>query len=198
MNFSLKAMTRFLERHLLILGIVVAVLILGLGLLFITWPRLQEVQKLGGLNYNQKVDALHAEQQYLGDLHTLQTEVRNISPDDIRRLSAIVPHSKDIPGIFRQMQGFASEVHMQLLSVAVSDGSGAAPAGATGATSLHTLSISVILGGVTLDYSGLKDFLATTARQAPLLDLLSVSYSPATSTASSSYSFNFRSYYLGS
>ena len=196
MKFSFAKMLRFAERHVLAFGIGLAVLLLVVGGFIFVMPRVQDVQARGGLDYQQKQRQYDAQSKYLQDLNALRDQVNAISPDDIARLNAVVPRGKDIPGIFRQMQSFANDARMSLESVSVSD-SGAATAGSATGTGLRSLTVSVILSG-SLDYDGTKNFLKVVARQAPLLDLTSISHSPASSSTASSYSFSFRSYYFES
>ncbi len=196
MRLQLSASIRFIQRHIFTVGIIVAALVLLLGYLFAVAPRLQTVQNLGGLNYNQKQRTLEAQQKYLADLKTLHTRLQDISYDDIARLDKVIPKSKDIPGIFRQMQAFAAQANMELMSVAVTDGTPLPPsASGKGSANLHTLTVSVILNG-TLDYAGTKQFLDTVSRQAPILDLTSITNTAAGASLPSTYSFAFRSYYL--
>lgn len=196
MRFKLSTSIRFIQRHIFTVGLIVAALVLLFGYLFFVAPRLRTVKDLGGLNYNQKVENLKTQQQYLADLQTLHVRLQDISYTDIARLDKVVPKGKDIPGIFRQMQAFAGEANMELLSVAVSDGA-ALPPGTEGkgSANLHTLTVSVVLGGA-LDYQGLKDFLNIVSRQAPILDLTSITNSAAGASTPTTYNFTFRSYYL--
>jgi hypothetical protein len=196
MRFSPATILHFFRQHVLTLGVVVAVLVLVIGTFTIVLPRYRTVQALGGLNYNQKVSQLEAQRAYLSDLQQLRDNVQALSQEDIQRLDAVVPKGKDIPGIFKQMQGFAREAGMDLLSISVSEGSTVAPSGSAATSKIRSLSISAVLGGQ-LDYARLKNFLNVTSRQAPLLDLTAVTYSGSTTTTTATtYTFSFRSYYL--
>ena len=196
MHFKLSASIRFIQRHIFAVGIIVAGLVILFGYLFFVAPRLRNVKNLGGLSYNQKVKTLETQKKYRDDLQTLHIRLQDISYTDIARLNKVIPKGKDIPGIFRQMQAFAVEAKMELLSVAVSDGA-ALPAGSDGkgSANLRTLTVSVVLGGA-LDYQSLKEFLNTVSRQAPILDLTAISNSAAGSATPTTYSFSFRSYYV--
>lgn len=195
MKLPIAATFQFLRRHVLTVGVIVAVIVLVVGTLSFVLPRYQQVQALGGLNYNQKLDQLNAQKEYLKNLQELRTKVQGLSRDDIQRLDAVVPKGKDIPGIFKQMQSFAREIGMELLSISVTDG-GVVSAPETVTTSkVRSLTIAVVLGGQ-LDYVGLKNFLSVVSRQAPLLDLTNVTYGGSTTTTSTTYNFSFRSYYL--
>ncbi len=196
MRLSLTSITRFLLRHILAVGAVVAVLVLIIGAYTIIVPRYRTVKELGGLNYNQKLETLKVQEEYLKDLQALRAELRTISNDDLARLDAVLPKGKDVPGIFRQMQAFAREASMELLSVSVADGAViASTAEQATASNVHTLTVSVILGGQ-LNYTQLKNFLDVVSRQAPLLDLTAISHTPSSGSTPTSYSFSFRSYYL--
>jgi hypothetical protein len=191
---------RFFQRHLVVIGFVVSLLILVIGLFSFILPRYTKVQELGGLNYNQKRAELETKQQYLDDLRALRANLNLVTPEDLERVNLVVPRGKDIPGIFSQMQEFAKEAKMELLSVAVSDGSTVSSTGATGSVTnassqLRTVSVSVVLGGA-LNYEGLKSFLNVVSRQAPILDLTAISYAPGAGTSQASYKFSFRSYFL--
>jgi len=194
MRFSLATPIRFAKRHVLAFGIGAAALILVLGSLLFVVPRYREVHRLGGLSYVQTQKQVDAQKTYLEELRGLRDQLSAISPDDIDRLDLIVPRGKDVPGVFKQMQAFAREAGMNLLSVSVSDGGSVI--GATGTSgNLRSLTVSVILAGA-LDYPGLKNFLAVVSRQAPLLDLTAISHSPGSSSAPTSYNFSFRSYFF--
>jgi Tfp pilus assembly protein PilO len=196
MRLQLSSTIRFIQRHIFTVGIIVAALILLLGYLFVVAPRLRTVQQLGGLNYNQKVKELETQQAYLAELKKLGLSLQDISYNDIARLDKVIPKGRDIPGIFRQMQAFAAEAGMELLSVSVTDGAPLPPGpDGKGSTFLHTLTVSVMLGG-SLDYQGLKEFLNTVSRQAPILDLTAITNAAESSTKPGTYSFAFRSYYL--
>lgn len=196
MHLRLLSIIRFIQRHIFTVGIIVSALVLLFGYLFFVAPRLKTVKTLGGLNYNQKVKVLAAQQKYLEDLKTLHLRLQDISYDDIARLDKVIPRGKDIPGIFRQMQAFAAEAKMELMSVSVTDGAVLPPGpDGKGSTNLHTLTVSVVLAGA-LDYQGLKQFLDTVSRQAPILDLTAISNTAAGATSATAYSFAFRSYYM--
>lgn len=199
MKFSLHTAVRYVEKHIQAFGIGLAIAILVIGGVALVLPRVQQVQSLGGLDYTQKKRQYDAQLVYLDELRALRSEVNAVSPDDIARLDAVVPRKKDIPGIFRQMQSFATEANMSLQSVSVSDGGGATATttspSATATGTLRTITVSVVLAG-SLDYTGLKNFLNVVSRQAPLLDLTAISHSPGQSSSASTYSFSFRSYYF--
>lgn len=175
-------------------GIALAAAIVVIGGLTLVLPRVQQVQARGGLDYVQKERQYKAQQTYEEELRALQKEVNAVSPDDIARLEAVVPRGKDIPSIFRQMQGFANEANMGLQSVSVSDATTSSTSTTTAGT-LRTLTVSVVLSG-NLDYSGLKHFLNVVSRQAPLLDLTAITHSPGQANSVATYSFSFRSYYF--
>lgn len=196
MKFSFAKIFRFAERHVLAFGIAFAGALLLIGGIVFVLPRVKDVQARGGLDYQQKKRLYDGQVKYLEDLNALRDQVNAVSLDDIARLNAVVPRGKDIPGIFRQMQSFANDARMSLESVSVSD-SGALTSGSATGTGLRSITVSVILSGA-LDYDGMKNFLKVVSRQAPLLDLTSISHSPASSSSASSYSFSFRSYYFES
>ncbi len=200
MTLSLLPLLRFFQRHLVIIGFVVSLLILIIGLFSFILPRYTAVQELGGLNYNQKLAELESKESYLQDLRGLRANLNLVTPEDLERVELIVPEGKDIPGIFSQMQQFAKEAKMELLSVAVNEGGAVSTAptssGVAGASSkLRTVNVSVVLGGA-LNYEGLKNFLNVVSRQAPILDLTAISYAPGAGASAASYKFSFRSYYL--
>lgn len=206
MAFSSSSIIRFFQRHLVIIGMVIGIVLFVIGLIVFIIPRYQNIQKLGGLDYNQKQVQLEAAKQNLENLHQLRDSLNQVSPEDLERIYLIIPKGKDIPGIFNQMQQFANEAKMSLLSVAVNEGTTAglvAPSAATNTTltKVKQLTVSVVLGG-SLNYEATKDFLNVVSRQAPILDLTSISYTPSSSAipnspaASSSYKFSFRSYFI--
>ncbi|MFA6588009.1 MAG: hypothetical protein WCT08_02985 [Patescibacteria group bacterium] len=199
MRISLKKITSFIAEHLSIIGKIVAFIILIIGILFLVVPQYQKARGLAGVDYTYKKTQLENETQYRDSLFELRNSLNKIPQEDIDRISLIIPKGKDIPGIFKQMEGFAKSVGMTLQSVSISDGGLAtgstASAAAGNASQVKTLSISVVLGG-SMNYSRMKDFLNTLAKQAPILDLTSISYSPATSAVPTTYSFSFRSYYF--
>lgn len=196
MRLQISSGIRFIQRHIFTAGIIVAALVLLFGYVFAIAPRLRTVKNVGGLNYSQKVKTLEAQQKYLDELKTLHVRLQDISYNDIARLDKVIPKGKDIPGIFRQMQAFAAEAKMELLSVSVSDGAPLPPGpDGKGSTKLNTLTVSVVLGGA-LDYQGLKEFLNVISRQAPILDLTAIANSAAGSSSPTTYTFAFRSYYM--
>ena len=200
MAFKLATISRFLLRHIRIVGIVVAVLVLLIGSVTLIVPRYRQANATRGINYSQKQATLQNQQAYLAKLQKLAEEVKGVSQDDIDRLDALVPRTKDIPGIFKQMQAFATQAGMQLLSVSVADGGILSSSGTATSTSstLKTLNISVVLNGA-LDYARLKTFLSVVSNQAPLLDLTAISHTSTDSTSTpTTYNFIFRSYYLSS
>lgn len=201
MKFDSKKITIFLSQHLLGIGIAVGILILIFGMLWFVIPQYREAKQLGGLDYSHKKSQLESDKDYLNKLLALRKGLNSIPQENIERISLIIPKGKDIPGIFKQMEKFAKEVNMSLLSVSVADGgvvtSSSGSGSATGASvsKIKTLSISVVLGG-SMNYPLMKNFLLTLSRQAPLLDLTSITYSPNTAAAPTSYNFSFRSYYF--
>lgn len=196
MHFKFSTSIRFIQRHIFSVGIVMAALVLLVGYLAVIAPRLRTVKNLGGLHYSQKEKFLKTQNTYLADLNTLRMRLQDISYSDIARLDKVIPKGKDIPGIFRQMQAFAAEAKMELMSVSVSDGAALPPgADGKGSANLRTLTVSVVLAGA-LDYTGTKDFLEVVSRQAPILDLTAITNATAGNTSATTYSFSFRSYYV--
>jgi Tfp pilus assembly protein PilO len=199
MAFSTSSIIRFFQRHLVVIGIVTGIVLFVIGLIVIIIPQYQNVQKLGGLNYNQKQAQLEVVKQNLENLRQLRDGLNQVSPEDLERIYLIIPKGKDIPGIFNQMQQFANEAKMTLLSVAINEGAAIAPVTPTSTTGtlskVKQLSVSVILGGA-LNYEATKNFLNVVSRQAPILDLTSISYTPNSAATASSYKFSFRSYYI--
>jgi len=201
MKFDSKKFTNFLSQHLPGIGIAVGILILIFGAFWFVIPQYREAKQLGGLNFSQKQSQLESDKDYLSKLLALRKGLNNIPQENIERISLIIPKGKDIPGIFKQMEKFAKEVNMSLLSVSVADGGVVASSTRTDSTAgaaaskIKTLSVSVVLGG-SMNYPLMKNFLLTLSRQAPLLDLTSITYSPNTAAAPTSYNFSFRSYYF--
>ncbi len=196
MKFSLRSTTQYFSRHIVGVAIAVSILLLLSGTLWFVTPRIQEVNALGGLNYDQKVTARDALLSRLAALHTLENQLEAVSPQDIQKLDGVIAKGKDVPGIFRHMQAFADEANMTLLSVNVTDGAPLAAVGETATRSyVHTQTITVSLSGQ-LDYVGLKNFLATVSQQAPILDLTNISHTATSGATPTTYNFTFRSYYL--
>ncbi|RJO59358.1 hypothetical protein C4546_02565 [Candidatus Parcubacteria bacterium] len=201
MKFNPAKILNFFSQHLFGLGIALGVAILFLGFVWFVIPQYREAKELGGLNYTQKQNQLEADQAYSEKLKALRQDLNSIPQENIDRIALVIPKGKDVPGIFKQMEKFADAVNMSLMSVAVSDGgviTTASPSESVAAASgpqIRTLSIAVTLGG-SLNYPRMKGFLSTLSKQAPILDLTSITYSPSTSAAPTSYSFSFRSYYF--
>jgi hypothetical protein len=199
MAFSFLPIIRFFQRHLVVIGMVIGIILFIIGLIVIIIPQYQNIQKVGGLNYNQKQAQLEVAKQNLESLRQLRDSLNQVSPEDLERVYLIIPKGKDIPGIFNQMQLFANEAKMNLLSVAVDEGTSismAAPTtSATTLSNVKQISVSVVLGG-TLNYEATKNFLNVVSRQAPILDLTAITYTPNSSATVSSYKFTFRSYYI--
>jgi len=205
MKFSFYPMIRFFQRHLVVIGMVIGIILFVIGLIVFIVPQYQNIQKLGGLDYNQKQAQLEVAKQNLENLHQLRDSLNLVSPEDLERVYLIIPKSVDIPGIFNQMQQFADEAKMTLISVAVNEGGATAPVTPTSTTTtlsnIKQITVSVILSG-TLNYEATKNFLNVVSRQAPILDLTSISYTPSSTampsspTTASSYKFSFRSYYI--
>jgi hypothetical protein len=184
---------------------VIGIVLFVIGLFVFIIPQYQNIQKVGGLNYNQKQAQLEVAKQNLESLRQLRENLNQVSPEDLERVYLIIPKGKDIPGIFNQMQQFANEAKMNLLSVSINDGvtAGAATPTAAAATysNIKQMTVSVILGG-SLNYEATKNFLNVVSRQAPILDLKAITYTPSVSATpsasaiSSTYKFSFRSFYI--
>jgi len=198
MKFNSKNIFNFVTRNIQVVGIILGVIILILGTLWFVVPQYKKVKTLGGLNYTQKQNTLASDQQYLKKLQDLRDNLNDVPQENVDRLSLILPKGKDIPGIFKQMEAFAKAVKMDLQSVAVSDGGILITPGSVQNTNqVKSLSISVVLSGY-LNYQGLKTFLNTLSNQAPLLDLVNISYTQSLTPVESNYNFTFRSYYIDS
>lgn len=155
-------------------------------------PKYEQV----GIGGRYNVDTLKTEterrQKYLADLRTLITNYQRISADDQAKLSQVLPHDKDIAGLFVQLEELAKDNDMQLAGVSINEVPDMTRV--TNDAFVGKLNVTIsLVGSVDGGYRQVKEFLADLELNMRIFDVNAVYFNPD----SPHYTVSLFTYYYG-
>lgn len=186
-----------INRFYIIIAVFLVIAILTLGYLLTFNKEYNKIKSLGTVDYQKKINELESKKSNLAQIEKVYDSYKKISQEEIKKLSIMLPPEKDVPSLFIEMEALAKESGLALNSIdvaqagAVSITAGVAEGSAT--LNIKKLNINLKIQGID-SYDRLKLFLGNVEKSIRILDLNSLSYSPA----QDSYSISLVTYYQGS
>lgn len=186
-----------INRFYIIIAVFLVIAILTLGYLLTFNKEYNKIKSLGTVDYQKKINELESKKSNLAQIEKVYDSYKKISQEEIKKLSIMLPPEKDVPSLFIEMEALARESGLALNSIdvaqagAVSITAGLAEGSAT--LNIKKLNINLKIQGID-SYDRLKLFLGNVEKSIRILDLNSLSYSPA----QDSYGISLVTYYQGS
>lgn len=186
-----------INRFYIIIAVFLVIAILTLGYLLTFNKEYNKIKSLGTVDYQKKINELESKKSNLAQIEKVYDSYKKISQEEIKKLSIMLPPEKDVPSLFIEMEALARESGLALNSIdvaqagAVSITAGVAEGSAT--LNIKKLNINLKIQGID-SYDRLKLFLGNVEKSIRILDLNSLSYSPA----QDSYGISLVTYYQGS
>lgn len=186
-----------INRFYIIIAVFLVIAILVLSYLLTFNKEYNKIKSLGTVDYQKKINELESKKSNLAQIEKVYDSYKKISQEEIKKLSIMLPPEKDVPSLFIEMEALAKESGLALNSIdvaqagAVSITAGVAEGSAT--LNMKKLNINLKIQGID-SYDRLKLFLGNVEKSIRILDLNSLSYSPA----QDSYGISLVTYYQGS
>jgi len=181
-----------ISKYYTIIVIVLVLFILAAGYWVFVKDKVVEIQEVGLVDLQSTLNALDNKETVLIKMEKLNEQYSQITEDQIRQLSLVLPHQSEIPYLVIEVKEFIKDNDLLLNSIDVGPlSSNDATAESTGGTySINELKITLSFSGVE-SYFKLKDFLDNLSNQLPLFELTSLVYSHETDA----YALNLTTYY---
>lgn len=186
------------DKYFGVIAIVLVFIILVVGLTQFVMPLWKQVREVDVLNVQQTQEELDEAQLFLSQLRQMRNKYEDISYADIQRLQNVLPHGLDKKVLFLQLQEFGKDNDLEVTSLGISGGATGltdtrrqASTQATDAARVEQAIITMSVNGLET-YQSFKDFLTNVEQYAPILELTSIQYPLATTSAT----FSFTTYYL--
>ena len=191
-SFLQRQLFFFINRYFIIIVICVFVVILGVGYLFFIKNTVTQIQEIGVVDLQVRDQELAAKQETLARLQRLNEKYTSLTHGDLAKLGDVLPSQSEIPSLVIEIKNFVESSGLILRDIDAGVLQALPAPSATTAAGLvvKKLPITLSVSGVD-NYSQLKSFLDKLSNNLPLLELTSLSYSPATD----SYNLNLTSYY---
>lgn len=179
-----------------------------LGTVFLLWPQYQSLQTSGVLEYKSAVTTLESRQQYLQNLKLMETNYRELDKRLLRSMNNVLPEHQDSVLLFEEIETLLTEANLQVqsMNIAASASVQATTAdvpqaadntqllesenldGETNtvtaqpklANNIERMTVTVNVTSKNNSYANFKEFLVSLEQYNHLIELESMSFSPAT------------------
>ncbi|MDP2685376.1 MAG: type 4a pilus biogenesis protein PilO [bacterium] len=191
MSSSRKLILLFNKYYYVIL-VVLVLAILGGGYYFFIQERIAEIQKVGTVDLDSKLNTKATAQRNLDKLLELNENYSKISQSELKKLSGVLPKKSEIPFLIIELDRFIAENDLELNSLDIGPLSGEndSQENVVIDNAVKELKISLSIAGIE-SYFELKNFLQIMSEQLPLIELSSLNYNEATTA----YNLNLTTYY---
>jgi len=200
-SFIKKQLYFILSRYFVIIIVAVFLAILSIGYLLFIQEKVVEIQEIGVVDLKSRENKLASRQETLARLKRLDERYRSITTDQLKQLDNVLPPESEIPYLVLEIKSFVKDNDLILRDIDVGSlGTGpisspetsleSGEAGTPLGIDIKKLPITLSLSGLD-SYAKLKIFLDNLSLNLPLLELNSLSYSPATDA----YNLNLTTYY---
>ncbi|XOU94468.1 MAG: type 4a pilus biogenesis protein PilO [Candidatus Kerfeldbacteria bacterium] len=191
---SIKRITSTIfVKYFIIILIVLSLIILGGGYYLFIQDKMTEIQKVGLVDLQSRLNKKDATDRTLVMLEMLNDDYNKLNEDQLQKLGSILPKKSEIPFLVIEIQNFIKDNELILGSIDVGPLSTLEEVSTINGLSQNTfeeLNITLSISGID-SYSKLKDFLDSLSEQLPIIELTSLNYVPGNET----YSLNLTTYY---
>lgn len=183
--------------------------VFAIGGVFLLWPQYQSLQTSGVLEYKSAVTTLESRQQYLQNLKLMETNYRNLDKRLVRSMNNVLPEHQDSVLLFEEIESLLAEADLQVQSMNIAASASAQATTADVpqvadntqllesenldaetdvvspqsklANTIERMTVTVNVTSKNNSYASFKEFLVSLERYNHLIELESMSFSPATS-----------------
>lgn len=184
----------FLIKYFNLLAIVLAVIILIAGFFLLIKPKYNKISREIKLSNENSENKYNAAFNYLAQLNKLKAEYEKVSPEDIKKIEAMLPSEEFYEELFVQLESVVLKNGLLLTSIQISpegipSGKESAAAKARNNPSeknkaaedilpeeITKIKIAMNVAGV--DYFGLKNLLYALENNLQLIDITNLNFSP--------------------
>lgn len=209
MQISTETTNTFLGKYYLYLAISVVIGIFAIGGVFLLWPQYQSLQTSGVLEYKSAVTTLESRQQYLQNLKLMEANYRKLDKRLVRSMNNVLPEHQDGVLLFEEIESLLAQADLQVqsMNIAASASVQATTTGvpqaadntqllesenldaeintastqATLTDNIERMTVTVNVTSQNNSYANFKEFLVSLEQYNHLIELESMSFSPATS-----------------
>lgn len=186
----------------ILLIILEASVVLGLGWLLLLNREVQSIQASGALGYQDAVLRLEQAEQRLAELKQMEQAYEDLSQERLAQVDPVLPIGLNPPAVISNIESFASSTGLEILSIDVVqpetvDELAPPVTEEVGAPvfsdpNIQTATITLNVDSEQGSYNELKRFLDTLESFVPVYDLRTISYVPDTT----SFALQLQTYYL--
>lgn len=188
-NISKKFITIF-NKYYYIFLIVIVLVVLGAGYYFFIQEKVAEIQQVGTVDLDGKLNTKNIIQKNLDKLEELNEKKSQISQTSLDKLSKVLPKKSEIPFLMIELENFIEDNGLVLNSLDIGPLTGDDADNPVASNTVNELKITLSFSGIE-SYLQLKNFLQIMSEQLPLIELSSLNYNDTIS----GYSLNLTTYY---
>lgn len=174
----------WIAQHLGAAGTIVFAAALAAGYFLLFAPEMRRIRQAN------RTRALEQERQaktaYLRDLGSLETNFRQLPPEDVEKILSMIPSEEDIPGILAALEASANVSDIAMSAVNFSKGEKTGAIAGVGGIEVMTIALSLEHG----DYRRFKLFMEALEQNLRLFDVAGVTLNPTTAQ----YTLTIRAY----
>lgn len=191
-----KKIYNIVKKYFGLIVFLIIILTLVLFYFFLINPKLQETVEEIQSNINFQQNIWNIERQKLSQMQKSLDFFRQIESDDIELLESIIPHPYPKEKLFGEIEDIILLHGYTLTSLSVnkieapSISENEEEEAEDDFENLQILNITLDISGI--DYSAMKRFLPVIENQLPLMDIISLNFSPSAETLS----LNIYTYYF--
>jgi len=178
-------------RYSKVITLLLVIIIFAGSYFLVLEPKYQQVGIGGQYNVDTLTTELEKREKYVTEVKALIANYQQLGQSDIVKLEQILPHKKDIPGLFVQLEEIAKENGMQLAGISINEVPDVTRIKDDGVIGKMNITVNLI-GETTGGYRIVKDYLASVERSLRLFDVNAVYFSPG----SPNYTVSLFTYYF--
>jgi len=188
-----KKLFSLFSKYFIIIIVVLIIIVLGAGYIFVIKDTVQQIKEVGGVDYKIKEDEKIRKEGIRTKLEKLEEDYKTVSQRQIDELDEVLTSHVAIPDLVIKLKKFVEDNGLVLNSIDVIGGTSSGISNVDETQMIvKQLTLSISIQGID-SYSKFKSFLDSMETSMPLLKMNSLVYNPA----SSSYTLNLITYYLG-
>lgn len=193
-----------LNQRFTVYATLTVLVFLTAGFVFVVNPKISEIRSFGVFNLQRTREQRGEVAESLRLTRSILESYNAVNMQDSEKLQSVLPTSADLPAMFIQVEALALSAGLRLNNVSFTTVSAAHRDTKTTATDvketpsgLQQMQVNFTVSGGH-GYASLKNFLSTLESSVRLLNVQSLTYSPAQTGEEETYTITALSYYKGS
>ncbi len=188
---SAEKLIQLFDKLFIYFLIAIILIILGIGYMVFIQEKVAEIQKVGTVDLDSKINVQNSAQRNLNLLQDLSEKYNKVSQEELLKLAKVLPRESELPFLSIELDKFVTENGLILNSIDIGAFSGSSVSLAYSDTApIKELNISLSIEGIE-SYLQLKSFLQAMSEELPLIELSSLTYNDELTT----YNLNLTTYY---